>query len=193
MSEDESAFFEVANLFLAPANDLASEHAVAEIAAAFLYGCSRYNAFAMQAQSDDLADHREEAAEMLTDYWTNELRDHMVLDLQRDPAAVPVGASPSDALDVLNGLEARDRDAFSAFMDMADTFIDVANATTTERKVSRLSACCMHACARFNVFAMQANGLKPGVVDEDLIESFTAMYRKLVDRHLLEILVAPRQ
>lgn len=192
-NEDAANFFEIANLFLAPANDMAGEHDIAEIAAAFIYGCSRYNAFAMQAQTDDLAEHREEAAEMLTGYWTNDLREHMGQSLQRDPAPPPAGVSPTDAIDVLKALESRDRDGFSAFMDMADQFINVANATTAERKVSRLSACCMHACARFNVFVMQASGLKPGVVDEALIERFTAIYRQLVDRHLLEVLVAPKQ
>jgi len=191
--EDAADFFKIANLFLAPANDMAGEHDIAEIAAAFIYGCSRYNAFAMQSQAEDLADHREEAAEMLTDYWTNDLREHMGQSLQRGSVKPPVGVAPTDAIDVLKALESRDRDGFNAFMDMADQFINVANATTAERKVSRLSACCMHACARFNVFAMQASGLKPGAVDEDLIQQFTAIYRQLVDRHLLEVLVAPKQ
>ena len=194
MPEEEAAdFFEIANLFLAPANEMAGEHDVAEVAAAFLYGCSRYNAFAMQAQTDDLAEHRDEAAEMLTGYWTNELRDHMAQSLQRNPAPPPPGVTLTDTLDVLDGLEGRDQDGLNAFMDMADQFINVANATTAERKVSRLSACCMHACARFNVFVMQASGLKPGAVDEDLVARYAEGYRKLVDRHLLEVLVAPRQ
>ena len=77
-------------------------------------------------------------------------------------------------------------------MAMADRFINVANEAPVS-KVSRLSAGCMHACARFNVFVMQACGLAPGVVDEALVARFAESYRKLVEQHLLEMLVAPRQ
>lgn len=189
--QEAQAFYELANLFLAPANQLAGTADVSEIAAAFLYGCSRYNAFAMQAQAEDLADHRDEAADMLTGYWTTELRDHMKQSLQRSPAPPEPGVAPTDAVDVLKGLDARAEADFKSFMDMADQFINVANDAPTS-KISRLSACCMHACARFNVFVMQVSGLAPGAVDEALVDAFSDAYRRLVEMHLKEMLVAPK-
>lgn len=44
--EDAKAFFELANRFVAQANDLAGEHGRARVAAALLYAASRYGAFA---------------------------------------------------------------------------------------------------------------------------------------------------
>lgn len=44
--EDAKAFFELANRFVAQANDLSEEHGRARVAAALLYAASRYGAFA---------------------------------------------------------------------------------------------------------------------------------------------------
>jgi aryl-alcohol dehydrogenase-like predicted oxidoreductase len=44
--EDARAFFELANRFVAQANDLAEEHGRARVAAAILWAASRYGAFA---------------------------------------------------------------------------------------------------------------------------------------------------
>ena len=44
--EDAKAFFELANRFVAQANDLSEEHGRARVAAAILWAASRYGAFA---------------------------------------------------------------------------------------------------------------------------------------------------
>jgi hypothetical protein len=49
----------------------------------------------------------------------------------------------------------------------------------------------MHAAARFNVHAMQRNGLKPGQVDEALAGQLCDAYRRLVELHLAEVLIKP--
>jgi hypothetical protein len=44
--DDARAFFDLANRFVAQANDLAEEHGRARVAAAILWAASRYGAFA---------------------------------------------------------------------------------------------------------------------------------------------------
>ncbi len=44
--EEAKAFFDLANRFVAQANDLAEEHGRARVAAAILWAASRYGAFA---------------------------------------------------------------------------------------------------------------------------------------------------
>lgn len=189
--DDRDAFYELANRFLEPANDLVGIEPVTEIAAAFLYACARYNAFAMQAQSADPRDAGDDDAAMLADALAKELRNHMGQRLQTEPDAPPSGSDAAVVASLLAGLDDRDDDDLDAFLDMADRFIDVANGVRPPQKVSRLSACFMHAAARFNVYAMQRQGLKPGHVDDALAGRLCDAYRRLVGLHLSENLIKP--
>ena len=64
--EPSARFWEIADSFIRQANTLSETDSIAQISAAFMYAASRYNAFALQAQSGDLADHKEEALEYLS-------------------------------------------------------------------------------------------------------------------------------
>jgi hypothetical protein len=59
-------FWELADSFIRQANVLSQSDSIAQVSAAFMYAASRYNAFALQAQSGDLADHKDEALEYLS-------------------------------------------------------------------------------------------------------------------------------
>lgn len=58
-------FWELADSFIQQANALSQSDPIAQVSAALMYAASRYNAFALQAQSGDLAEHKEEALEYL--------------------------------------------------------------------------------------------------------------------------------
>ena len=192
LPEDEKdAFYELANQFLEPANDLVGIEDVPEIAAAFLYACARYNAFAMQVQSADPGEVDADDVRMLTEALETELGNHMEEALESDPTGTAGGADPAVVAALLAALDGRSDEDRSDFLDLADRFIDVANGVRPPQKVSRISACFMHAAARFNVFAMQRNGLKPGQVDSSLVARLCDTYRALVERHISEVLIKP--
>lgn len=50
---ERTAYYELANEILTPANDLLGVEPPEEVAAAFLYACAMYNVFAMQVQLED--------------------------------------------------------------------------------------------------------------------------------------------
>ena len=74
---DLEAFFQTANRFLDKANALAQSESRDIVAAAFLYACARYNAFAMQAQAGDPTAVGAEFADFLIDRFEQEVREHM--------------------------------------------------------------------------------------------------------------------
>ncbi|MEL6577173.1 MAG: DUF3144 domain-containing protein [Pseudomonadota bacterium] len=78
----------------------------------------------------------------------------------------------------------------AVFFAMADKFLAVANNAVEEEKPSRVSASFMFACARFNAFAAQTQGLPAGEVDEQTVEYFTREYEKMLRENLAQQLVS---
>lgn len=191
--EDEmDAFFETANDILAPANDLIGAESTDEIAAAFLYACARYNAFAMQAQIEDpsVVDHEVVA------YLCAEFARHMSEHMQELVTTAPGDpANPDEpvtiVLELLQDLFQRDEDDLFEFRDLGDRFIMAANNVAGTTRVPRVSAAFMHACARFNVFVLQERGLPVEEVEDSVVEAFATAYRNLLHYHLEEILIEP--
>lgn len=190
---ERQAFYDTANEFLDPANSLIGVEPIDELAAAFLYACARYNSFAMQALAEDPSAIDEATVEYLATEFERHLGDHMREQLRSGPSGPddPDG-SPRQVVDVISGLADRDEDELSDFLDLGDRFIAVANRLIRTERVGRISAAFMHACARFNVYAMQSLGHPPGEVDEDLIELYREAYVNLVDYHLQETLIRPQ-
>ncbi|MEM7498755.1 MAG: DUF3144 domain-containing protein [Pseudomonadota bacterium] len=81
-------------------------------------------------------------------------------------------------------------DESAAFFAMADKFLAVANNGVEEDKPSRVSAAFMFACARFNAFTAQTQGLPAGEVDEETVEYFTREYEKMLRENLAQHLVS---
>lgn len=79
-----------------------------------------------------------------------------------------------------------------AFMELADRFLGVANASAAETPVARVSAAMMFATARFNAFLAQTQGLEPGEVDEDVVAYFRAEYEKMLRENLAQVLSSRR-
>ena len=86
LSEAElRAFQDTANEFIRVANDLVGIEEVAEIAAAFLYACARYNSFAMQAMAEDPGAIDAETVDYLAQEFEKHLREHMAQQVCPDP------------------------------------------------------------------------------------------------------------
>lgn len=186
------AFFEVANHFLSQANALAQTESRDLVAAAFLYGCSRYNAFAMQAQVADPTELTEDAAEFLVTRFEDELRDHMAETLSSSGSSPQPGMDPKLAIECLDEFDTFTDEERKIFYDLGDAFVDIANAAVQTQKPARISAAMMHACTRFNVFVMQSFGLAPGLVDPTLVTAFSTAYETLLHTHMKEMLIAPK-
>lgn len=187
---DWAQYMEAANALLAPANTLVQAESAERTAAAFLYACARYNAFAMQSQSDDPSVINREFTDFLIERFEIEMREHMGEDLGARGAK-----GKGDARAALTALAHEVRpgnpDA-SVFFDMGDRFINTANDLTRTVPISRISAAFMHACTRFAVFSMQSNGLRADRVDDALVRDFKDAYAQLLDAHLQETLIEPK-
>lgn len=192
--EEMADFHRTADGFLSVANQLVGTEANDRIGAAFLYACARYNAFAMQAQTEDPSSVDAAIRDWLVARFETELRDHMLQQLRSASSAPPPpGASPDQALQVLLGLNALSTDARSAFLQLGDRFIHAANDLIQTEGVARTSAAMLHACTRFNAYVTQALGQEAGILDEDLIEDFCTGYANLLDFHLGQSLIASRE
>lgn len=186
------AFYETANEILAPANDLIGAVEPPEIAAAFLYACARYNAFAIQSQVDDPSDVGGEMLTFLCQEFSQQMEEHMA----EQVTTMPGDPSNPDApvaivLEMLEDLFQRDDDDLYEFRDLGDRFIMAANNAAGTTRVARVSAAFMHACARFNVFVLQERGQPVEAVDAPLISEFGDAYRSMLMYHLREILIEP--
>ena len=186
------AFFQTANLFLNKANDLARTESRDLVAAAFLYASARYNAFTMQAQSQDPAQVDQAFAEFMVTRFEDELRDHMTETLSSTGAVPQPGMDPKLAVECLNEFNDFTAEERTAFYALGDAFVDIANLEVQHQKASRISAAMMHACTRFNVFVMQSFGLAPGLVDPALVSAFSTAYERLLHTHMKEMLIAPK-
>ena len=75
--EDAKAFFELANRFVAQANDLAGEHGRARVAAALLYAASRYGAFAWAMSGAPGRQTPEEALDLFGAQYRKMMEDNL--------------------------------------------------------------------------------------------------------------------
>jgi hypothetical protein len=75
--EDAKAFFELANRFVAQANDLAEEHGRARVAAAILWAASRYGAFAWALSGAPGRQAREEALDLFAAQYRKMMEDNL--------------------------------------------------------------------------------------------------------------------
>ncbi|MEM8598174.1 MAG: DUF3144 domain-containing protein [Pseudomonadota bacterium] len=81
-------------------------------------------------------------------------------------------------------------DESAAFFALADKFLAIANDAVEDEKAARVSASFMFACARFNAFTAQTQGLQAGEVDEDAVSYFVAEYEKMLRENLGQQLVS---
>ncbi|HQW38237.1 MAG TPA: DUF3144 domain-containing protein [Usitatibacteraceae bacterium] len=75
--EDAKAFFELANRFVAQANDLSEEHGRARVAAALLYAASRYGAFAWAMSGAPGRQTAEEALDLFGAQYRKMMEDNL--------------------------------------------------------------------------------------------------------------------
>lgn len=194
---ERQAFYELANTMLAPANAMMDSQPADEIAAAFVFACALFNAFAMQVQSEDPVALDAETGDYLETEFRTQLREHMGQALVRNPAAPddPDGPpfTPGRVAEILSGLDAMPEAERSALLDLGDRFIAPANAALGQHRPGQASAAMMHACTRFNVFVMQALGHPPGTVDAPLIDGIAMAYRQLLDRNMAQSQIAPQE
>lgn len=183
-------FYRVADRYLDAANGLLSAETPARIGAAFMYGCARFSAFALQAEFEDAAQRREDLWDGLCDAFEGELRDHMLQRLRNALELGGAGAS-GEALDVLVALNDMDEAARGAFLRLCDTFVRKANDLIAEEGVARASAAFLHACTRFNAYVLQREGLEAGVVDEALVADFRQVFADLLRFHMDQTLIVP--
>lgn len=191
-----AAFYEMADAFIERANDLIDGKPAGEVAAAMLYACARFNAFAVQVQSGGPAGVDDEAVDYLTGEFESHLRDHMEMPAgpgpgsRVDPTGDPADG-PGQAVRVLRALDGRLEAEVSDFLTLADRFMDIANGLLDRARSNRISAAFMHASARFNVFAMHRPGHLAEVVEEALVADYCAIYASLVRYHGGETLIGP--
>ncbi|MFK7944193.1 MAG: DUF3144 domain-containing protein [Paracoccaceae bacterium] len=192
--EDEmAAFHQTADVFLNTANGLVGQEPQQQVGAAFLYAGARFTAFAMQSQVEEGAEVDLTTRDWLTARFDEELRDHAAQQLRRE-AWTPVapGQVPDAAIDVLMGINELTEEPRRAFMRLADRFIHPANDMIEEVAIARISAAMMHACTRFNAYVLQARGLSPGPLDENIATDFRNAFRALLDFHLGQSVVTER-
>jgi len=91
--EEAKAFFELANRFVAQANDLAEEHGRARVAAAILWAASRYGAFAWAMSGAPGKQTREEALDLFGAQYRKMMEDNLGRIADEVAAA---GARPED-------------------------------------------------------------------------------------------------
>lgn len=187
---DMDGFYRTADRYLDTANALMGAETPARIGAAFMYGCARFSAFALQAQFEDAAQRREDLWDGLCDAFEGELRDHMLQRL-RNALETGQGTATGEALDVLVSLNGMDERARSVFLRLCDNFVRVANDLIAEDGVARASAAFLHACTRFNAYLLQREGLEAGVVDEALVTDFRQVFADLLRFHMDQTLIVP--
>lgn len=185
MPDNGAAFADYANRFMSIANVAMNEFDRAIVNAAFLYACTRYNAYVVQAQGGVAGEVDPGAVAYLRECYQNELSSHMSERLVKGTPA----KTADETRTVLTALDLMDQKRRTDFLDLADRYVNVANALTAEAEVGRISAMIMHACARFNVFLMQTGGLASGKIDEERRDAYADMYETLLRRHLRETLV----
>lgn len=185
------SFYQMADAFMAPANALSSSAMTDEIAAAMLYACSRFNAFAMQAQDPAGATLDDEAVGFLAEEFESHLLDSMEEQIAPTQGSRdnPVGG-PERAVVILRDLDGKNEGDVSEFLDLADRFLAVANHMLEGARIGRVSAAFMHATARFNVYTMQCLGHPAEQVDQDLVAAFRDVYAALVHYHGQDALVS---
>lgn len=190
LSGDElEAFYDLANRFIAVANEALREWEAPTVSAAFLYGCARYNSFLLQKEGHPPGKLDEESLVYFRDCYTHELREHMTETLMKGHhSKTEQGDFTLQDLGEFEGWVDEDR---QGFFDLGDAFIAVANQLIGGAKASRISAAFMHACARYNVYVMQTGGLTPGEVDDERVETYAGAYADLLKRHMQDHLIPP--
>lgn len=188
-----SAFYQMADTFVAKANVLVGTELTDDIAAAMLYACARFNTFAMQSELDRPDALGDEAVDYLAEEFESHLRDHMEEQICPNPGSRdnPVGG-PERAVALLRALDGRREEEVSDFLTLADQFLGIANGLVGRARTGRISAAFMHGATRFNVYAMQCLGHPPNQIDEALVADFREIYTDLVYYHSGEPLIAPR-
>ncbi|MEM9781297.1 MAG: DUF3144 domain-containing protein [Pseudomonadota bacterium] len=76
------------------------------------------------------------------------------------------------------------------FFALADRFLALANEAASDGGPGRVSAAMMFACARFNAFTAQTQGLEGGTVDEGAVRYFSGEYEKMLRDNLGQTLIA---
>ena len=77
LPEDARAFFDLANRFVAQANDLAGEHGRPRVAAAILWAASRYGAFAWAMSGAPGKQTPEEALDLFGAQYRKMMEDNL--------------------------------------------------------------------------------------------------------------------
>ena len=78
------------------------------------------------------------------------------------------------------------------FLDMADTFIALANDMCEEADKGKVSAIFLYAAARFNTYIVAssaANGSEFESVQKNATEYFMGEYKKMLDEHMADYTV----
>ncbi|MEM6972216.1 MAG: DUF3144 domain-containing protein [Pseudomonadota bacterium] len=78
----------------------------------------------------------------------------------------------------------------AAFFALADQFLAIANEAAGRSGPGRVSAAMMFACARFNAFTAQTQGLGGGTVDEGAVKYFRDEYEKMLRENLGQTLIS---
>lgn len=87
-------------------------------------------------------------------------------------------------------LDDLDADARQAFFDLADQFIRGANDAAGAEPPAWVGAALLWACARYNGFAMQAQGQPPAEVDAETVDYLAGEFEGALRRHMEQALVA---
>ncbi|MEM6422755.1 MAG: DUF3144 domain-containing protein [Pseudomonadota bacterium] len=78
----------------------------------------------------------------------------------------------------------------AVFFAIADKFLAVANDAANDVSAGSVSAAMMFACARFNAFTAQVQGMPPGEVDDDAIAYFRDEYVKMLRENMAQTLIS---
>ncbi|MEM8790509.1 MAG: DUF3144 domain-containing protein [Pseudomonadota bacterium] len=185
--EEKQDFWDLANIFMAIANEQIDRYEVGYVSGAFLYGCARYNAFAMQCGGAKPGEIEHRTKTYLIDCYMNELRRNLGEALIKSDAADP--AAHWSTFDLLDDFTDWTGDELWEFREVADLFVNAANDQTSAARVSRISAAFMHACARFNMYELQLGGEKPHLIDEAQLGRYASCYESLIILHMRDQLV----
>lgn len=183
-------FTDLADAFIRVANEALPAEGPAEVAAAFLYACARYNAFTMQAQGSTPGEMPEETIAYLVGDFASKLGEHMAVRVTSAPGAGgPPAENPVRA--AVRAMNDFDDGEWSEFYDLADSFIHEANGLVRQKCPSRVSAALMYGCARFCAFALQVAGYATGAVDEAARAELRDLYEGMLRSHARELLIRP--
>jgi len=190
-ADEQQAFFDLADDFIHVANAASSAGTPAVAAAAFLYACARYNALAMQTLGRALCEIDEEIVAYLVQDFERKLREQMSARVTEFPAESATPPARPAAIEALRALDDLDDQERSEFYDLADRFINVANAQIRSQRVTRISAAFMYGCARFNTHVLHIDSFDPGRVDEDAVSALRDSYEATLRMHMEEALIKP--